>query len=229
MIAAYLDESGNTGQRLDDTNQPFHHMGALVIPESEWLAVQSEAQHIAQSVPGTPELHGNLVFHGNRQWSGIDESTRIAIFDQCTDVVESHGLYMVIGTTDKAKLSRYAHPMDPRAIAFWMTLEQLAQATTHDGQLVYVVADQTDRNTRAVIHKLLQNYRLSGPPFGTPISIQHIIDTVHFMESHESWHLQLCDMALFGAQRSRRTGNGDFTPIFMRLNNRVFSKRTFPY
>lgn len=204
-------------------------MGALVIPESEWLAVQCEAQHIAQSVPGTPELHGNLVFHGNRQWSGIDESTRIAIFDQCTDVVESHGLYMVIGTTDKAKLSRYAHPMDPRAIAFWMTLEQLAQATTHDGQLVYVVADQTDRNTRAVIHKLLQNYRLSGPPFGTPISIQHIIDTVHFMESHESWHLQLCDMALFGAQRSRRTGNGDFTPIFMRLNNRVFSKRTFPY
>lgn len=110
-----------------------------------------------------------------------------------------------------------------------MTLEQLAQATVANGQLVYIVADQSDRDTRNVIHSLLWDYRLSGPPFGSPIPIQHIIDTVHFMESHESRHLQLCDMALFGVQRIRRARNGNFAPVFSRFYNRVFSKRTFPY
>lgn len=133
------------------------------------------------------------------------------------------------GRLIKKSWARYANSMGPRAIAFWITLEQLAQAAVSNGQLVYVVADQTDRGTRTVIQSLLRDYRLSGPPFGAPIEIQHIIDTVHFMESQESWHLQLCDMARFGTQRIRRAGNGDFEPIFSRLHNRVLSKRTFPY
>lgn len=121
-----MDEFGNTGQRLDDTHQPLHHIGALLIPESEWLVVQKETQQIVHSIPGTPELHGNVVFHGNRQWSAIDESTRITLFDHCARILETHNLSMVIGSADKEKLGRYAHPMDPRAIAFWITLEQLA-------------------------------------------------------------------------------------------------------
>jgi hypothetical protein len=71
--------------------------------------------------------------------------------------------------------------------------------------------------------------RMHGPPFGSKVSVDHIRDTVHFMDSRDSLHLQLCDMALFGAQRVRRRGNGDFTPIFQRRYNQVLYKRTFPY
>jgi hypothetical protein len=39
MHLIYLDESGQTGTNLRDTVQPVFVLGALVVPESCWLAL----------------------------------------------------------------------------------------------------------------------------------------------------------------------------------------------
>lgn len=233
MIAVYMDESGNTGTRLNDPAQPFHHIGALVVPEAQWRgirdAMQAVCDHVTQWGLDSPEFHGNLLFHGNKEWAVLTEPQRIAIYEQCAAILESHDVFMVIGSADKSRLNRYPDPMDPRDVAFWMALEQLAQATALHNELVFVVADDTDAETRQRIRNLLARYRRAGPPFGSPVDVGHIIDTVHFMNSRDSLHLQLCDLALFGFHRMRAKNNGSFSDVFRRMYNRVRYRRAFPY
>ena len=37
MHFIYLDESGNTGNNLNDVTQPIFVLGALIVPEEKWL------------------------------------------------------------------------------------------------------------------------------------------------------------------------------------------------
>lgn len=39
MWLAFLDESGNTGRKLDDPDQPIHWMAAVLIPEDKVLSL----------------------------------------------------------------------------------------------------------------------------------------------------------------------------------------------
>ncbi|WP_419837874.1 DUF3800 domain-containing protein [Candidatus Poriferisodalis sp.] len=43
MLFCYLDESGNTGSRLDDPVQPYHYLAAVIVREdrvSDHIAAQ---------------------------------------------------------------------------------------------------------------------------------------------------------------------------------------------
>jgi hypothetical protein len=44
MQLIYLDESGNTGNNLQETQQPVFVLTALLVPEQKWLALESELQ-----------------------------------------------------------------------------------------------------------------------------------------------------------------------------------------
>jgi hypothetical protein len=44
MHLIYLDESGQTGTNLRDTVQPVFVLGALIVPESVWLALEKDLQ-----------------------------------------------------------------------------------------------------------------------------------------------------------------------------------------
>lgn len=45
MHLIYIDESGNTGRNLSDTSQPVFVLGALVVPETEWQAIEADLEH----------------------------------------------------------------------------------------------------------------------------------------------------------------------------------------
>lgn len=45
-----------------------------------------------------------------------------------------YALQVVVGAADKQKLRRYSTPMDPRDIAFRLTLEQVAESTRSTSQ-----------------------------------------------------------------------------------------------
>lgn len=231
MIAVYLDETGNTGSRVDDPTQPIHRLGALIVPERSWLSVRRALERIVSpnGIPN-PELHASQLFHGGGRWRHVAEADRVTVYEECTEVVldPRYALQVVVGAADKQKLQQYSTPMDPRDIAFWLTLEQVAEATRSTSELVFMVADDGPAAARQVIRNRLREYRTSGPPFGRTVDVSRIIDTVHFMDSADSLHLQLCDLVLFAVQRGRRD-NGDFAATFQRLRTAVGSSRLFPY
>lgn len=46
MHLIYLDESGNSGNNLGDPQQPIFVLGALVVPEACWLALEKDLELI---------------------------------------------------------------------------------------------------------------------------------------------------------------------------------------
>lgn len=40
MHLIYLDESGNSGNNLSDPQQPIFVLGALIVPEQKWKAIE---------------------------------------------------------------------------------------------------------------------------------------------------------------------------------------------
>ena len=79
---------------------------------------------------------------------------------------------------------------------FWLCLEGIAKSLNLVNSLGFMVADKCATSMMKIARGMLADYRASGPPFGTAVDVSRIIDTVHFMESSQSPHLQLCDLPL---------------------------------
>ena len=52
MHLVYLDESGNTGTNLNDTEQPIFLLAALIVPEAVWQPLERDLEEaIGRHVP----------------------------------------------------------------------------------------------------------------------------------------------------------------------------------
>ena len=209
MLCAYLDETGNTGSNLNDPLQRYHTVGAVVIPEQSWDLLRSDLQAIAVGALGKRkatdpgfEFHGNQLFTGNGAWAVIrNRDDRMKIFAECLSLLKKHKLAITYGRCDKKKLRHYSDPMHPHEVSFWLALERIGNLFALQDSLGFIVADDGARSTKQIARSGLDSYRKSGPPFGKKADISRIIDTVHFMNSAESPHLQICDLCLWVIQR----------------------------
>ncbi len=66
MHLIYFDESGQTGNNLRDVAQPVFVLGALVVPETTWLAVEKDLQtaidkHFPAPRPADFEIHATEI------------------------------------------------------------------------------------------------------------------------------------------------------------------------
>lgn len=80
MLICYLDESGNTGRKLDDPNQPFHTIAAVLVREDRVREMTDRLDTLASRAPtgsGLVEYHGIELFHGMRAWDGVYARRRI--------------------------------------------------------------------------------------------------------------------------------------------------------
>lgn len=233
MLCAYLDDAGNSGARLDDPQQPYHHVGAVLIPESKWLAVRDDMLSIARdalggTLPEGFEFHGKELYRGEGIWSDLKFGRRLRVFEDSLSLLTDHDLHMVVGTCDKKRLVGYASPLHPHSVAFWLCLERVAEYVGNHGELGFIVADDSAQKTRDLAKAVLDNYRRTGPPFGRPVDLSSVIDTVHFMSSNESLHIQLCDLALY-VIRKKRASQDDKYKLASRVLPRIKSQKTFPY
>lgn len=44
MHLVYFDESGNSGNNLNDSDQPIFVLGGLIVPEADWQAVEQDLE-----------------------------------------------------------------------------------------------------------------------------------------------------------------------------------------
>jgi hypothetical protein len=211
LLCAYLDECGNTGSNIHDPSQRYHYVGAVIVPEGSWEALRDDLAGIAAIALGKKvasssgfEFHGNQLFSGNGPWGAIpDRNNRLIVYGQCLDLLAKHKLTFAYGRCDKQALKRYKNPMHPHEIGFWLTLERVGIVFKNRDSLGFIVADEGSKFIKQIARKGLEDYRVYGPPFGKKMDISKVIDTIHFMDSVESSHLQICDMALWIVQRFR--------------------------
>jgi hypothetical protein len=238
MLCAYIDDAGNTGKNLSDATQPIHYVGALVVPEDQWAGVASDLKAIREDARQCGykgkvlEFHGTEVFQARKGsgWESVKFMDRLRIYESCLQIMPARNLWILLGCCDKPKLSsRYRAPEHPHAIAMWLCLERIAKYSNSTGTLTMMVADDCSDGVKGISRKVLADYRVRGAPFGMTLDFSNLIDTIHFMNSAESAHIQLCDMALFAIRRYEATQDQKIQPLANVALSRVPDRGTIPY
>ena len=104
MWLSYLDESGNTGGNLEDPDQPFHLIAAVMVPEDQVLAL-SAAFHNLAAFAEEPrlirELRGADLYSGKGPWRGFSPSERIDTYREALGLLGQHGAFVAHASIDK--------------------------------------------------------------------------------------------------------------------------------
>src|SRR5438045_3243476 len=115
MHLIYLDESGQTGTNLRDSVQPVFVLGALIVPESVWLALEKDLQAAVEKSFPSPrpddfEIHATEISNprsGYFKQHGI--SHRLAFRDEWFRLAQKHALKFVYRAIAKKRFLEWSH------------------------------------------------------------------------------------------------------------------------
>jgi hypothetical protein len=101
MHLVYFDESGQTGNNLRDPVQPIFVLGALVVSESSWLAVEKDFQaavekHFPAPRPDDFEIHATEISNPRKGYfRQLTIAQRLAFRDEWFRLAQKHGLKLI--------------------------------------------------------------------------------------------------------------------------------------
>lgn len=237
MILAYLDETGNTGTDLrDSAGQPIHWVGALLVPQQVWHASKADVEDIqafaknAGFLEKECELHGAEILHGTNGWRALSVANRLEVLTRAVLAMEKHKLRLILGGCNKKLLrQRYVHPDHPHKVATWLCLERVARYVNAHGEAAILIADECSADMKKISRGALQDYRLDGAPFGPNVDLSCLLDTIHYMSSTTSAHIQLCDVALFVRQRFEFSKDARVEGLYERTTRLIEGIGMIPY
>jgi hypothetical protein len=97
----YLDESGQTGTNLRDPVQPVFVLGALVVTETVWLALEKDLQAAIEKSFPTPrpddfEIHATEISNPrNGYFKQFSIAHRLAFRDEWFVIAQKHALKLI--------------------------------------------------------------------------------------------------------------------------------------
>lgn len=228
MLLYYTDESGNTGLNLDSPDQPVHWIVAVEFTPEAIKAVEAEMLALAlRTFRGRAkkpdfEFHGGDLFQGRGDCSALSPAERVRLYGELVALLGRHDCAVFVQGIDKARHKARAEgrgysPWHPHRLAFMYLLERiderLEQAQPEmdffgdlSGPPVYglVVADEQKEIDREIVQRFAF-WRDSGTEFGYRArELRYLLDTVHYVPSHDSWLIQLVDCVAYLRNRYGR-------------------------
>ena len=226
MILFFIDESGNTGARLDHPVEVVHWMIALAVDEA-WVRTldrtlyELSCRRFGLQVAGHSdfELHGSELFGGKGFAEGMSPSDRIACYEEIVQAISAnHARILVRGINKPLHAQRAVQhgyvAEHPYTLAFQYLIEQMDEWLEHlertgTPQLGLVIADQQQEVDRRMVHQF-NRWTQSGTSRGyRSRSIERLIHTIHYVRSTDSRLVQLADCVAFLRNRVQKVG---FTP-----------------
>ncbi len=222
MRLYYVDESGNTGLNLDSRDQPIHWVVALEFTPQAVKAVQAEMLGLASRVFGARarspdfEFHGGDIFQGRGDCSPLPVPQRVALYAELLSLVGRHGCSVFVQGIEKAGLRAHSiasgePPLHPHRLAFTYLLERIDESLERaqpsaPAEPLYglVVADEQKEMDREIVQRFA-DWRDSGTRFGHHArELRYLLDTIHYVPSHDSWLIQLVDCVAYVRSRYGR-------------------------
>ena len=190
MLVCYIDESGNTGFRLDDSDQPFHMIAAVIVREDRVREMTSRLDYLASQAP-TPEplteYRGSELFGGRGNWKGVAPPQRIKEYAKVLEVLSQVDAGVAYTSINKPALEqrKYSPDPNPHLIALQFLIETLEKwikkpDTQKDvlSRRALLVADENNEQEQYSID-LISEMRTSGGPIGplcrTDITLDHLV------------------------------------------------------
>lgn len=211
MHLIFLDSSGNTGQDLAHPTSSTYFLLALCIPGDHARRLEDQVTQILRQSFGTTceqpgwECKGSDLYRGEGPCGGMPPADRIALYESLLRLVREHNVRIVWQGIDKPRLAvRYVKPLHPHKLAFVYLVEQVERHLRDSQEFGLLVSDEEKEVEQQVIEDLTR-YKQIGTSFGhAPIDLTRIVDNVHWVKSHHSRLLQLCDCCVYLCQRQWR-------------------------
>lgn len=95
MHLIYLDESGNTGCNLSDTQQPVFVLCALIVPEDCWQELESDllravVQTLGDRFGDGDEIHAADLRTGHGIFADMEIADRLILRDNWFAIAKKH-------------------------------------------------------------------------------------------------------------------------------------------
>jgi hypothetical protein len=211
MHLIYLDESGQTSTNLRDTFQPVFALGALVVPESAWLALEKDLQAVIEKSFPAPrpddfEIHATEISNPrNGYFKQFPIAHRPAFRDQWFRIAQKHTLKFIYRAISKKRFQAWTLStfgtglaINPHVAAFPLVARVVDDfLKSLPGAPLGIFISDENREVVRDVEKAIRFFR------GTEgvLKLGQIIEKGFFIESEKSLVLQLCDLCVYTARR----------------------------
>jgi len=216
MYIVYLDETGNTGTNLSDSQQPVFLLSALLVPEGKWQALEKDLQIAIDSYfPERPEgfeVHAAHVRNGGGLFRKHPISYRIQFRDEWFGIARRHDLKLIYRAIDKKRFQRWMHQefgagiqINPHVVAFPLVarvVDEYLQNLAGSPLGIFVM----DEN-KEIVHDIEKSLRMLRGMEGS-LRLSQIIEKGFFIDSAQSLPLQLCDLCALSLRKMEERDAG---------------------
>jgi hypothetical protein len=211
MYLAYMDECGNTGTNADP-DQPIHFLGCLIVEDVAVRPLEEAVRAIAakyfpeKHTEPKFEFHGVDLYAGKGLFKGSAPQARIDATTELIAAAREHGKFGFTGV-DKIKSYANAHP---HRICFTLLAERLEAWLKSKDSLALLVSDENQEVEQDIIRDI-HTFKTSTTQWGyRRVPITRVIDSVHFVKSHNNPAIQVADVLTYLIQKevltARRVG-----------------------
>ncbi|MBI3708218.1 MAG: DUF3800 domain-containing protein [Proteobacteria bacterium] len=207
MKLIYIDEAGATGIRADPA-QPMHLLAAVLLDESRVRPIEDDLRTLgykhfgAKSGDTNFEFRGYDIYHGKGYFAGMKAADRIALVHEILGVIEKHQVSIGYVAVDKAKSRAGLHP---HQLAFLLLVERIEDWLMKENALGLIIADENEDIEQRLTDDL-EIFKTENTRFGLrPTKIDHVVDSIHFVQSKNNRLIQLADIVAAATYRGLRT------------------------
>lgn len=217
----YLDESGESGDNLEDKNQPIFVLGGISVRDKGWNKTQENIHSIYLdyfngNIPDGFELHSHelLCRDGKGPFKGDNLESRLDLTKRLLDVLTSLKHAVHIFAIDKSKAHKNVceidlpfNPKIPYLCGFdylityinWYVKKNLGSSAR--AILILDEKKQYDKQIEALIH----HRRFSGPEIHR---VKWIVEFSYSIDSKKNPMVQLSDLVVLCTRRFYEIENG---------------------
>ena len=204
----YIDETGGVGRGA--RRQPFLTVVAAIVDETKVQALHAGLSGVAWEhlgwIPNDFEFHGQEIWNGNGHWTPKSYAERIAAYEAALALLDVCDIDIAHASINKARLhERYGGAVDDNAyrLALQFLLEKV---DVYGSDRKVVVADEAKEQEARAVKMVAEMQEWEGGEVPGR-QLRTIIDTLHFVSSHDSAGVQMADLVAYIIQR-RRSAEG---------------------
>lgn len=217
MHLIYIDESGNTGNNLLDTQQPVFVLSAMIIEERRWQSLEATLrelmeQRLARSGSSVMEVHAAELRKGSGAFEGLAVAERIAFRDAWMDAAAAHDVRLMYRAISKKRYQQWlVHTfgtgvlINPHIAAFALLSRVVnAYLSSLPGKPLGIFISDENKEIVAHVEKAIRELRLMDGV----LRLDRIVEKGFFIDSAHSLPVQLCDLFALSLRKAeeRRAG-----------------------
>lgn len=227
MLICYIDESGNTGNNLKDHKQPNLVLTALLVPPENIQSIENDIRELshryflAESRNTDFELHGDDIYNARgRYFKKLSLEQRISLLDEIVNISLKHDSIKIgYVCIEKAKYFAKVHIQQT---AFSLLVEKLEERLQgHLNSYCLLVADEQEEIEQNLIDDL-NHFKQFGTQFGyNSVKVNRIIDSVHFVQSHNNYLMQLTDVLCYLIRKGKEVRGKLYSDFLAREDKKL--------